>query len=156
MKGSQRIQVFILLFGTTLLVSACGDSRKTNPNYNWKGNAGNVSVSELAAQDKDNNVEKFPIGFNSTTTWTGMMGYMNNTPGPMIIGGVVVASSSSEAGFYFDPNTTNYTTGGAPEWVTTVDQIKADPKKFATTKPDGTFPTGFWYVLVQVDEINPQ
>ena len=155
MKGFQRIQVFILFFGTMLLVSACGDSGKTNPSYNWKGAAGNVSVSELVAQDKDNNVEKFPIGFNATSTWTGMMSYMNNTPGSMIIGGVVVPSSGSEAGFYFDPNTTTYTTGGAPEWVTTVDQIKADPKKFATTKADDALPTGFWYVWVQVDEINP-
>ena len=155
MSKGLRLPFIITIVNSIVLLAACGDSRTINPNYNPKGAAGNLSVSEQPAQDKNNNIEKFPVGFNSTATWTAMTDYMNNTPGTMIIGGVVVPSSSSESGFYFDPDTTAYSTGGAPEWITTIDQIKADPKKFATTKADGAFPIGFWYVWVQVDEINP-
>lgn len=153
MKSRLRTQVIVLWVG--MLLSGCGDSVTANPNYNWKGTAGNLMVSEVSAQDKNGSIERFPVGFNSAATWADMMTLLNNSPGTIIIGGVVVPSSESPSGFYFDPNTTTYTTGGAPEWVTTVDQVKADPKKFATTKADSGFPTGFWYVTLQVDQINP-
>jgi hypothetical protein len=132
----------------------CGDSGLVNPNYKWKGAAGNLSVSDLSGWDKDGRIERFGVGFDSSTSFADILALLPQTANQDIpIGGVVVPSSSSEAGFYLDPSTTKTSGALAPEWIVSVDQVKANLQKYATTAADSGIPTGFWYVMVHVEGV---
>lgn len=136
-----------------LVCCGCGDAKGPNANAPWTGQVGNLLVSETATDQNDIR-EKFWVGFDSQSAWTQAKSNLQQSPsGVIVLGGTVHPSSDTESSFYFEPATTVSAQILAPEWVVSIDQIKAAPQQYATTRADAAFPNGTWFVLVHVDQI---
>lgn len=136
---------------------SCGNDNSTTIGTQPMGKAGNLLVSELTTDDSDGTMEQFSIGLNSTTNWDAASNLIQNQGvTSVVVAGKVVPLASTTTGFYFDPDTVMVGSGGVPEFFTTIDAIKADPHKFATTAPSFG-KVGVWYVFAHVDKVlSPQ
>ncbi len=145
----------IAFLGICFSSFSCGNDGRSITGTQPMGKAGNLLVSELTTDDSDGTLEQFSVGLNSTTNWDAAINIIQDEGiTTVVVAGKVVPLASTPTGFYFDPDTAAIGSGGVPEFFTTIDAIKADPHKFATTAPSFG-KVGVWYVIAHIDKVVP-